>query len=149
MPDVGRKRRLIAAAITFIAVALLAACANDDAPADVSVLDATDEVRQVLLGDSWIGSGTYRLLAARKAFNVDEGYWVYAARIDAPGLSSTVLFWRAEGEALGDGLIFGNAVTREFSVWGSAATANSPAADWVREAERSSYGRAVVEAVSR
>ncbi len=101
----------------------------------------------MLLGENWTGSGDYVLLSASSAYSAGGDFTVYAARIDAPGAEGLCLFWRADGTSLdGGGLIIGDTVTRKFSVWGSAASAGSPADDRVRDAKRSPAGRAVIAA---
>ncbi|HSJ71058.1 MAG TPA: hypothetical protein VLA29_05350 [Acidimicrobiia bacterium] len=110
---------------------------------------AQSEVDGTLLGDAWIGSGSYTILATSKASGSDAGepFQVYAARIDAPGAEDLCLFWYADGARLGDGLTLGDTVTREFSDWGSAVTAGSPAAEVFRGASNTPEGQAVIRAV--
>ena len=117
--------------------------------ADVATSSAQGEVDGTLLGDAWIGSGSYTVLATSKATGTDAGepFQVYAARIDAPGAEDLCLFWYADGARLGEGMIIGDTVTRQFSEWGSAAAAGSAAADVARAASRTPEGLAVIRAI--
>ena len=120
---------------------------DDEAPTatvHVNVADATAEVDTVLLGENWTGSGSYTILKAGKAYNSAGDFTVYATKINSPGAEGLVLFWRADGSQLTDGLIIGDIVTREFSVWGAAASPGSPIDDQVEIAKISPEGQAVL-----
>jgi hypothetical protein len=119
---------------------------NQNTTSAISVQSARSEVQILLLGENWTGSGSYTLLDSAKAYNSTGQWWVIAARVSAPG-GQLELFWSADGTNIGDGLIIGDTVTREFSAWGAAASASSEAADLVRERQNSPHGQAVMEAV--
>lgn len=107
--------------------------------------DAKAEVDTTLLGDSWTGNGAYTIVKACKAYNADDDFTVYAARITAPGLEDgQTLFWRQGGRTAGEGLLVGDTVTRQFSVWGADARAGSPADEQVNDARESAEGQAVI-----
>lgn len=118
-------------------------------PSAVSVTthDATAEVDTKLLGPSWTGFGDYTILAARKAYSSSDDFTAFAARLDASGVSDLCLYWWLGGRNFGDGLLIGDTVTRGFSDWGAAATADSPAARLVRESKLTSVGQSVVNQV--
>ena len=87
--------------------------------------DVTAEANRELLGENWTGNGTYTVVRACKAYNADDDFTAYVARITAAGFEDGLtLFWRLNGQAMGDGLLTGDTVTREFSVWGAAANAD-------------------------
>jgi hypothetical protein len=69
-----------------------------------------------------------------------------AARVSVPGIDVLCLFWYVGGQNPGDGLIIGDTVTREFSVWSSAATVGSPADETVSELKGTPEGKAVISA---
>ena len=111
---------------------------------------ATAEAESDLLGENWTGSGTYTLVGACKAYNAEDDFTAYAARITAPGFEDGVtLFWRMNGEALGDGLLTGDTVTREFSAWGELSNTGSPIDEAVNEAKASDEGEAAIECAER
>lgn len=131
-------RLRIVAGATILVIFVVGACGGGQ----VETADAAADVEELLLGENWIGPGTYETVAAAKASTV-EGDTVYAARIRT-GDREVVLFWRQDAS----GLLIGDAVTRQYSVWGQAAVAGSPADQLVEEAKQSAAGRAVLDAVS-
>ncbi len=112
--------------------------------------DATAEAESDLLGENWTGSGTYTVVGACKAYNADDDFTAYAARIIAPGVEDGLtLFWRMNGQTMGDGLLVGDTVTREFSVWGADANVGSPIDEAVNDAKDSDEGEAAIACAER
>lgn len=113
----------------------------------VQTSSAVSEVQNTLLGDAYIGSGSYTVHQAAKAYNSEEDFTAYSARVSVPGVDDLCLYWYSGGRTFGDGLTLGDTLTRQFSDWGAAASADSPAADLVRASARTDEGRAVVAKV--
>jgi hypothetical protein len=102
---------------------------------------ATRIVDSDLLGDgNYTGSGSYAVFGANKPYSSEYDATAVAAGISVPGDDSLCLFWYMGGRSPGDGLIFGDTVTRAFSVWGEAASAGSPADDQVRALKKTDEG---------
>lgn len=120
---------------------------DSSARTETATQGAMSEVEGTLLGDAWIGSGNYTVHATAKAYNAAEDFTAFAARISAPGADDLCLYWYPGGQTFGDGLTIGDTVTRAFSDWGSAASADSPAADLVRSSGSTPEGRAVIAKV--
>ncbi len=133
--------------IVLLVIAWVGGAGGDTASSSVATQSATREVEGTLLGDAWIGAGSYTLHAAAKAYNAAGDFTAYAARISAPGADDLCLYWYAGGRNFGDGLTLGDTVTREFSDWGSLASADSPAASTVRASAATPEGRAVIAKV--
>lgn len=149
MIDVTGGMRRWAPLALLLAIALGAtACGDAYQEAQDSTEDATAVVESILLGDAWIGRGEYSVEAARKAYSAQCDCTVIAARIEINGGDRT-LFWRADGRAVGDGLIVGDATTRRFSDWGAAAGPGSPADQLAEAAKDTDEGKAVLLAVGQ
>lgn len=106
-------------------VVLIAGCGGGSAtlvpstttspPVSITTSDAASDVENLFLGENYTGPGGYTLVKAAKAYNPDGDYWAVAAKIDLTTVvSGVILFWRADGTTIGDGLMIGNTYTREF-----------------------------------
>ena len=139
-----------AAIIAGIILLFILQTLNSDSDSDeptVEIQNAMTTVSSTLLGDgAFIGSGSYAVIEARKAYNSEMDATAVAAKVSVPGINDLCLFWYVGGESVGDGLTIGDTVTREFSVWGADVDAGSPAADWVRALKRSPEGIAAIAA---
>ncbi|MCH7845272.1 MAG: hypothetical protein IH850_05515 [Acidobacteria bacterium] len=149
-------RKVVAAVLLgliVVVVVVLASQDDDGASGTTSgspagrILDAIGDVDGRLLGSAWIGSGTYTLHDAAKAYSASEDFTAYAARISVTGAEDLCLYWYSGGQAPGDGLTIGDTLTRQFSDWGSVAEAGSQADDTVRASKSTPEGRAVIAGV--
>ena len=126
--------------VTFALVTLTAACSPYP---EIETTSAVAFVNSDLLGDNnYTGEGTFTVIEAQQAYNADEDATAVAARITVPGNESLCLFWYVGGEL--EGLIIGDTVTREYSVWSFPAAENSPANQTVVRLKATDEGKAVL-----